>query len=335
MEFQLGKVGQSVDEAQGAGALFVIDAVDALKQLGPKGAFHFAKAVVVGLQRLAVQHGQVNVAHGGLPVVGAFIVKAAVPVVAQGGHKGRQLGVAHIEHAALAKGGEVFVRMERKNGHVAKGASLFAVNHRADSLSRVFNEDQAALFAQGGNGGHVGHIAIQMYHHHGLGAGGNGLFDGFGSDNPCQQVYVSPSHCGALFDIGVGRSRKRVRGHDHFVTGLEAAQLGRKFQRRNAVHGHKAAALGNTLIGGKFAFKIAHVHALGKGVGTAHGLHNHRNFFFCIADGTATEIYFNVHADSLWQMRRRKNPAAHNIRLSLQTRALLAQQPVTCAGSAR
>lgn len=59
-----------------------------------------------------------------------------------------------------------------------KAPAFFAVNHRADSLSRVFNEDQAALFAQGGNGGHVGHIAIQMLTTTAL-VRGNGLFRWF------------------------------------------------------------------------------------------------------------------------------------------------------------
>ena len=60
VELQLGKVRQRINETQGAGALFVIDGIDTLKELGPQRAFHFAKAVVVGLQRFAVQHGQIK-----------------------------------------------------------------------------------------------------------------------------------------------------------------------------------------------------------------------------------------------------------------------------------
>ena len=109
VEFQLRKVRQAVDKAQGPGALFVVDLVDAFQQFGPQGAFHFAQAVVVGLEHAAVQQGHVHIAHGRLPVVWARKVVGAVAVVAQGRHQGRQLGVANIEHAAFAQGGEVFV----------------------------------------------------------------------------------------------------------------------------------------------------------------------------------------------------------------------------------
>jgi len=189
--------------------------------------------------------------------------------------------------------------MEGKHSHVAKTAGLFAAYFRADGLGRVLDEDEATFPAQGGDFGHIRHVAVEVHHHHGLCARREGFFNVGDRDHAGVQVHVRPDQPRAFFDIRIGRGREGVRRHDHFVAGGKAAELGRHFQRGAAVHGGEATALGHALVCGKFAFKGAHVFPLGQGVGMAHGLHHHGDFLFRVTDGAAAEIDFEIHGCSL------------------------------------
>ena len=84
-------------------------------------------------------------------------------------------------------------------------------------------------------------------------------------------------------------------GNDHLVAFIEQAELSREFQRGAAVHGGKAGSLGNALIVGELAFKLAHVVPLGQGIGIAHGLYHDGDFVFGVADGAAAEVDFDIH----------------------------------------
>lgn len=86
-----------------------------------------------------------------------------------------------------------------------------------------------------------------------------------------------------------------MRRNDQLVAGLEEAELGRHFQRRATVHGGEAGALGHALVLRELAFKGAHVSPLGQRIRVAHGLNDHSDFFFRIADGASAEIDLDIH----------------------------------------
>ena len=102
------------------------------------------------------------------------------------------------------------MRMERKHPHIPEGSGLDAVHFGPDGLGGILDKDKAALFAQGGNGGHVGHIAIKVHDHHGPAARRKHFFNAFGGNHAAVQVHIGPDESGALLDVGVGRGREGV-----------------------------------------------------------------------------------------------------------------------------
>ena len=182
-----------------------------------------------------------------------------------------------------------------KNGHVPEGAGFFAVHFRADGLGRVLDDQKAAPAGQFHDGGHVGHVAVKVHHHYGAGPGGQNFFDAGGRDHAGVRVHVRPDDARAFFGIGIGRRRKGVRGQNHLVPRLETAELGGHFQSGDAVHGGEAGAPRHALIVRELVLKSLKVSALGQGIGVAHGLDDHGDFFFGIFDGAAAEIDFDVH----------------------------------------
>lgn len=292
-ELQLGVILEGVDEADGPGALFGVDPVDALKHLDAEGAFDLAEAVVVGPEHVAVEHGHVHVAHRRGPVVGPGLGIAAVPVVAQGGDQRGELRVLDDQHAAFAERGEVLVGMEREDRHVAPRAGLDAVDVRADGLGRVLDDEHVVLFRHFHDRGHVRHIAVKMHDDDGFGFGRDALFDGFGVDHVRDGIDVRPDELRALLGERVGRGRERVRRDDDFIAGLEVAELRGKLERGHAVH-HRKAMLGPDVLAERLLEGLK-VFALRQRFRVPHGFHDHRDLVFGVLDRTSAEIHFDVH----------------------------------------
>ena len=310
-ELKLGEILQPVDKAHGPRALEVIDGIDAFEKLGAKRALDFAEAVVVGLQPFAVQHGHIHVAHGRLPVIRALKIVGAVPVVAQHGDDGPELRVLQIEHATFAESGEILVRMEGEDAHVAERAGLLSVHLGADGLGCVLDEDDALGRGNGlhhgaqaeddGGGvlGHVRHVAVEVHDHDGLGTGRHGSGYGLGRGHVRMQIDVAPLNLRALLDIRIRGSGERVRRDDQLVAIFEAAELGGHLKGRGSVADSEAAAFFHALIARKRGLKLLEVMSLGKRLCVAHGFDNSGDFIFRVTDGTAAEINSEFHGKFL------------------------------------
>ena len=298
-ELKLGEILQPVDKAHGPRALEVIDGIDAFEKLGAKRALDFAEAVVVGLQPFAVQHGHIHVAHGRLPVIRALKIVGAVPVVAQHGDDGPELRVLQIEHATFAESGEILVRMEGEDAHVAERAGLLSVHLGADGLGCVLDEDDAAVMAEFCDGGHVRHVAVEVHDHDGLGTGRHGSGYGLGRGHVRMQIDVAPLNLRALLDIRIRGSGERVRRDDQLVAIFEAAELGGHLKGRGSVADSEAAAFFHALIARKRGLKLLEVMSLGKRLCVAHGFDNSGDFIFRVTDGTAAEINSEFHGKFL------------------------------------
>ena len=183
--------------------------------------------------------------------------------------------------------------VEGKDRHVAPRAGLHAGHVRADGLGRVLDDENAARARQIHDRGHVRHIAVEMDHDNGPGAGRENLFQGFGADHAGDGVNVRPDQFCPLLEVGIGRGREGVRGHDNLVAGPEPAQLGRKLQGRNPVHGGEALARAEIV--GKALLEGAHVLALGEGFAMPHHLGHDGDFLFRVQDAPAAEIHSEIH----------------------------------------
>ena len=188
--------------------------------------------------------------------------------------------------------------MEGKGCHIAKGSCLLSLVLGTNALGSILNKQNTALLAKGCDLVHGSHIAIEVDHHDGLCLRGHGLCNGLGRNHMGAKIHVTPAKTSPLLQIGVGGGCKGVRGHDHFVALLEAAQLGAELKGGGTVHHGKAASFLHTLVGRKGLFEFLQVFALGQGLCVTHDLCHKGYFFFCIADGTSAEIDAQIHFEN-------------------------------------
>ena len=193
--------------------------------------------------------------------------------------------------------------MEGENAHVAERAGLLSVHFASDGLGRVLDEDDAAVMAQFGDGGHVGHVAVEVHDDDGLRAGRHGGGYGLGRGHVRVQVDVAPFQLRALLDIRIRGSGERMRGNDELVAFPEAAELRGHLESGRGVADSEAAALFHALVARERGFELLEVMALGQGLGRAHGFDDRGDFVFRVMDGAAAEIDSEFHKNSFLLVR--------------------------------
>ena len=134
------------------------------------------------------------------------------------------------------------------------------------------------LFSQSQQGGHVGGLSEEVHRHDGLGAGGDGAFDGGRVDGHGAPIDVHQDLLETQQGDHFDRCGKGKIGRDHFVAFLQAEGHERYLQRVGAV-----AAGDDVLyaqIGFEFLLEGRDFRPVDKGTGTHHGHHGGIHFLF-------------------------------------------------------
>ena len=136
-----------------------------------------AAHTVVGIQprELHVEHGRLHLVHARVATTMAEHILPAAPVVAQQAHHLRQPFVVRRHRPGIAECPEVLRGIETVAGRIAQSPRLPSVPYAAVCLRIVLNQFQPVLPTEVGHAGRKGTTAIEMDHHHGTGATGNGL----------------------------------------------------------------------------------------------------------------------------------------------------------------
>ena len=134
------------------------------------------------------------------------------------------------------------------------------------------------FFSQGQQGGHVGGLPEEVHRDNGLGAGGDGAFDGRRVDGHGTPIDVDQNLLETQQGDHFDRCGKGKIGRDHFVAFLQTEGHERYLQRVGAV-----AAGDDVLyaqVGFEFLLEGRYFRPVDKGAGTHHGYHGGIHFLF-------------------------------------------------------
>ena len=206
------------------------------------------------------------------------VFKRALAVDAEGADHGRRFVGVGEHRTAVAVAAEGLRGEEGRACRVAESAVALAVQHAAEALRRVLQEEQAVLFAHGGDRLMVCGQAEEIDVHHGLRRELSFRNNGF--DGRLKTFRVRIERIGA--DIiehrraahggdGLARGEEREVRHEHGVAGADAPRHHAQLQRVGAVAASDAVLPPD--VGGKTLLKRFHLLAADEMRAGRHGDH--------------------------------------------------------------
>jgi len=195
---------------------------------GVVAAGHVVARVVPALDvaELDGEDGALEAVHAGVPTDFVVVVAAAHAVLTE--HFGAlgQLAGVRSDHAGIAGGTEVFGGIEAEGGDIAKSSGFDSTPLRAPSLGCVFDEREAALLADTGEGGPVGALTEEVNWQDGadgfsLGSVEGGFDGGGGKVEGCL-VDIGECGCGPGAKDGADGGEKAEWGGENGGIGTDS-----------------------------------------------------------------------------------------------------------------